>query len=117
MQNREISGPLPPTQQMSCPIVRTVPAMVFWQHMSCMHMFPFGEGCIGHPAAPDSQKLLFSAIIEPVKILGGSVMALEYTEEKLNSLDKETIKKAPFWQFPRGVPHRTDVHGWADRLV
>mgnify|MGYP001069712234 CR=1 FL=1 len=44
-------------------------------------------------------------------------MALEYTEEKLNSLDKETIKKAPFWQFPRGVPHRTDVHGWADRLV
>ena len=108
--------------------------MVFWQHMSCMHMFPFGEGCIrngihkslwyicshehyGHPAAPDSQKLLFSAIIEPVKILGGSVMALEYTEEKLNSLDKETIKKAPFWQFPRGVPHRTDVHGWADRLV
>ena len=39
------------------------------------------------PAAPDSQKILFSVIMDPVKTLGDSGMALEYTEEKLNGLD------------------------------
>ena len=45
----------------------------------------------GRSAAAHSQKILFSVIIEPVKTPGGSGTALEYTEEKLNGLDKETI--------------------------
>ena len=39
----------------------------------------------------NSQKLPFSAILKPVEPAGGRGMALEYTEEKLNSLDKKTV--------------------------
>ncbi len=45
----------------------------------------------GRPATANSQKLPFSAILKPVEPAGGRGMALEYTEEKLNSLDRETL--------------------------
>ena len=47
----------------------------------------------GHPAAPGSQKSRIHGAIRLIKILGENSMALKYTQEQLNSLDRETLTK------------------------